>query len=76
MNQRCTTELLHAEKKRTNWHSLMPAECYGDQTIDLSSVKRWVVCFSNNIIIPSVKQWVTSMGTVFYKHGMPAFVHH
>jgi len=31
---------------------------------------------SNNAVLASMKQWVTSAGADFYKHGMQAFVHY
>jgi hypothetical protein len=47
MKQRCVTEFLHAKGKAPNdiqWHLV---NMYGDQTVDVSTVRRWVVCFSS-----------------------------
>ena len=46
MKQKCAIEFLHAEKMAPtdiHWHFL---NIYGDQTVDVSTVKWWVVCFS------------------------------
>ena len=46
MKQKCVTEFLHAEKMAPtdiHWHSL---NVYGDQTLDMSTVRWWVVHFS------------------------------
>ena len=45
--QRCVIEFLHVEKVRSidiHWHLL---NIYGDQTVDVSTVRWWVVCFSS-----------------------------
>ena len=47
----------------------------GDQTVDVSTARRWVVCFSSDAVIAAVKQWVTSAED-FDKHSMQALVHH
>ena len=47
MKQRCVIESLHAEKNVPNdihWHLL---SVYGDQTVDVSTLRRWVACFSS-----------------------------
>jgi len=33
-----------------------------DQTVDVSTVRRWVVCFSGDAILAAVKQWVIYTG--------------
>ena len=60
MKQRCVTEFLHAEKMTPtdiHWHLLNvpPTDIrwyllniYGDQIVDVSTVRRWVVCFSSD----------------------------
>ena len=47
LKQRCITEFLHAEKMvPTDIHQHL-LNIYGDQTVDVSTVRRWwVVCFS------------------------------
>jgi len=45
--QRCVTEFLHAEKMAPidiQWHLL---NVDGDQTVDVSTVRQWVECFSS-----------------------------
>jgi len=45
--QMCVTEVLHAEKMAltdTHQHLL---NVYGDQTVDVSTVRQWVVHFSS-----------------------------
>ena len=47
MKQRCVTEFLNAEKIAPNdIHRCLLNVC-GDQTVDVSTVRRWVVCFSS-----------------------------
>ena len=44
--QRCVIEFLHDEKMApTGIHQHLPSS-YGDPTVDVSTVKWWVVCFS------------------------------
>jgi len=48
MKQRCVIEFLYAEKIAPNdigHRHLLNA--YGDQTVDVSTVRRWVACFSS-----------------------------
>ena len=45
MKQRCITEFLHVEKMAhadIRWHLV---DIYGDQTVDVSTVRQWVVRF-------------------------------
>jgi len=48
MKQRCSTEYLHAEKIAPIdiYHRLL--NVYGDQTMDVNTVRQWVVHFSSN----------------------------
>ena len=47
MKQRCVTEFLHAEKLApTDIHQCL-LNVSGDQTVDVSTVRRWLVCFSS-----------------------------
>ena len=47
MKQRCVTEFLHVEKMApTDIHQHL-LNIYGDQTVDVSTVRQWVVCFSS-----------------------------
>ena len=57
-------------KNGIHQHSLILAK--RDQTVNVSTVKRWVVHFNNSVIIATVKQWVSSTYIDFYKHGMQA----
>ena len=41
---------------------------YGDQTVDVSTVRQWVVQWQQ-------QQWVSFTVADFYKHGMQALVH-
>ena len=43
--QSCVTEQLHVEKSGTDIHQGLLKTC-GDQTVDVSTVRWWVVCFS------------------------------
>ena len=46
MKQRCVTEFLHAEKIAPNdIHRCLLV--YGDQTVDVSTVRRWVARFNS-----------------------------
>ena len=70
MKQKYATEFLHVEKKAsTDIHWCLLNVC-GDQTVDVSVMRRWVVCFSNNALIAAVKQWVISTSADFYKRVM------
>lgn len=42
IKQRCGTELLHADIRRCLLN------VYGHQTLHMSTVRRWLVCFSSN----------------------------
>mgnify|MGYP001856021262 CR=1 FL=1 len=44
MEQRCGIGFLHEEKKCTHQCLL---NVYGEQTVDVSTVRQWVVCFSS-----------------------------
>ena len=47
MKQRCVTEFLHAEKMApTDIHWCL-LNVDGNQKVDVSTVRRWVVCFSS-----------------------------
>ena len=48
---------------------------YGDQTVDVSTVRQCVVCFSNDAVIAAVEKWVTSTSADFYECSMQAIVH-
>ena len=61
MKQRCVIEFLHTEKMAlVDIHQRLLNGC-GDQTVDVSTVRRWVVRFSSGCV---------------YEHGMQAHVHH
>jgi len=47
MKQRCVIEFLHAEKIAPNDIHRRLLNVYGDQTVDVSTVRRWVACFSS-----------------------------
>jgi len=47
MKQRCVIELLHAEKIAPNDIHRRLLNVYGDQTVDVSTVRRWVARFSS-----------------------------
>ena len=47
MKQRCVTEFLHAEKIVPNDIPQCLMKVYGDQTVDVSTVRQWVACFSS-----------------------------
>ena len=46
MKQRCVIEFLHAEKIAPNDINRRLLNVYGDQTVDVSTVRRWVARFS------------------------------
>ena len=45
MKQRGVTEFLHAEKIAHNDIYQRLLNVYGDQTVDISTVRQWVACF-------------------------------
>ena len=47
MEQGCRTEFLQEGKNGTHWHLSALLNIYGDQTVDVSTVGQWVVCFSS-----------------------------
>ena len=47
MKQRCVNEFLHAEKIAPNDIHRRLLNVYGDQTVDVSTVRRWVARFSS-----------------------------
>jgi len=47
MKQRCVIEFLHAEKIAPNDIHQRLLNVYGDQTVDVSTVRRWAACFSS-----------------------------
>jgi len=47
MKQRCVIEFLHAENIAPNDIHRRLLNVYGDQTVDISTVKRWVARFSS-----------------------------
>ena len=64
MAQRCGTEFFLAEKMPLiDTHQYLP-NASGDQTVDVSTVRQWVVCFSSDNInsgSPPLVQIVTSV---------------
>ena len=76
MKQRSVTEFLHVE-------TIVPVDIhqhllnvYGDQPVDVSTVRWWVVQFSYDAIIAPVKQLVNPTGSDFCKSGIQALVHY
>ena len=71
VKKRCVTVFLHAEKMATiDPHQML--NVYGDQTVDVSTVKAGLCgqCFpSNDVVVAVVKQRVTSAGADFYEYG-------
>jgi hypothetical protein len=47
MKQRCVIEFLHVDKIAPNDIHQRLLNVYGDQTVDVSTVRRWVVRFSS-----------------------------
>ena len=47
MEQRCVTEFLNAEKIAPKYIHRRLLNVYGDQTVDVSTVRRWVARFSS-----------------------------
>jgi hypothetical protein len=47
IKQRCVIEFLHAEKIAPNDIHRCLLNVYGDQTVDVSTVRRWVARFSS-----------------------------
>ena len=69
IEQLCVTEFFHPGKMaRTDIHWCL-LNVDRDQTVDVSTVRRWVVRFSN---ASSWWQWITSAGANCYEHGMQA----
>ena len=48
LKQRCVIEFLHVEKIAPNDIQRRLLNVYGDQTVDVSTERRWVACFSSN----------------------------
>ena len=47
MKQRCVNEFLHVENiTPTDIHRCL-LNVYGNQTVDVNSIRQWVVCFSS-----------------------------
>jgi len=69
VTQRCGFEFLHKEKMTPTGIHLHLLTIYGDQTMDVSTVRQGGVyhqwCW---------QQWTTCTGADFYKHGMQAIV--
>ena len=57
-------------KKRTHWHSLT-LRVYGDQTVDVSTMRQWVVHFSSGKM-----SRVPDSRADFFEHGMQDLIHH
>ena len=55
MKQRCVIEFLHVEKIASNDIHRRLLKVYGDQTVDLSTVRQWVAQFSR-----ATATWKTS----------------
>jgi len=47
IKQRCVIEFLYAEKIAPNGIHRHLLNVYGDQTVDVSTARRWVACFSS-----------------------------
>ena len=47
---------------------------YIDKTVDISKLRWWLVCFSEDVIIEAMKQWVTSAGADVYECSMQAVI--
>jgi len=47
MKQSCVPEFLHVEKMANTGIHWCLLNIYGDQVVDVSTVRQWVVCFSN-----------------------------
>jgi len=47
MKQRCVIEFLHVEKIAPSDIHRRLLNVYGDQTVDVSTVRQWVACFSS-----------------------------
>ena len=62
MKQSCVPEFLHVEKMANTGIHWCLLNIYGDQVVDVSTVRRWVVCFSSgnrNSQSPPVVQILT-----------------
>lgn len=47
MKQRCVIEFLHAEKIAPSDIHKRLLKVYGEQTVDVNTVKQWIMCFSS-----------------------------
>ena len=77
MKQRCKIEFLHTEKMESTGIHQHLLNIYGDQTVDVSTVKAGLCgqCFpSNDVVVAVVKQRVTSAGADFYEYGELLFI--
>ena len=70
MKQRCGIGFLNTEKVAPSYSHQHLLNVHGDQTVDVSTVRLWMVHFSSGN-----RHWITSSGTDYYKHGMQALVH-
>ena len=61
MKQKCVTEFLHAEKFAPTDTDQCLLSMYGDQTVDASTVRQWMLHFSKDTITAAAKLWVTSI---------------
>ena len=48
MKQKCATEFLHVEKMAAIHIHWCLLNVYGDQRVDVSTVRRWMVCLSSD----------------------------
>ena len=65
MKQRCGNEFLHAETIAPIDFHLHLLSIYGDHTVDVSTVRQWVVHFNSNTETPLLVQIFTGDKTAW-----------
>ena len=70
MKQKTGIEFLHVKKMALVDTDPLSLKRYGDQTVDMSTVRQWVVLFSSG------DSGSPLLVQVFFEHSMQALVHH
>jgi len=70
LKQRCVIEFFHEERMASSDIHECLLNFYGDQTVDVSIVRWWVVRFSSSNSVSS------PLAYIFTRCGMDALVHH
>ena len=74
MKPNCGTEFLHTEKMAPTGIHRCLLNIYGDQTVDVNTIMRWVVCSAVAAVTGRTNHVLDSHAD-FYKHGIQTLVH-